>query len=125
MFARYPNIRWLMPHAGGVTPFLTFRMRGWTTFQRCTSVRQAGVGATLKSLYFDIAQATHPAPLRALMEVADPSRVMFGTDFPVRPQCRRDRAERRGGLEAFDGFDGALRRKVARDNALTLFPRLA
>jgi predicted TIM-barrel fold metal-dependent hydrolase len=78
----------------------------------------------LKGLYYDIAQATHPAPMRALMEVADPSRVMFGTDFPF--------ARNVGVIEqsiaavnAFGGFDAALRKKVERDNALALFPRLA
>ena len=26
--AKYPNIRWIMPHMGGVTPFLLFRLSG-------------------------------------------------------------------------------------------------
>ena len=28
MLAKYPNIRWIMPHMGGVTPFLMFRLCG-------------------------------------------------------------------------------------------------
>ena len=124
MFARYPNIRWVMPHAGGVTPFLAFRMAGMDDIASVRERSPAGVGATLKALYYDIAQATHPAPLRALMEVAEPSRIMFGTDFPF--------ARNAGVIEqsmkavaSFKGFDAALRQKVERDNALKLFPRLA
>jgi predicted TIM-barrel fold metal-dependent hydrolase len=124
MFARYPNIRWLMPHAGGVTPFLAFRLSGMDDIPAVRERSPGGVDAMLKGLYYDIAQATHPAPMRALMEVADPSRVMFGTDFPF--------ARNVGVIEqsiaavnAFGGFDAALRKKVERDNALALFPRLA
>jgi predicted TIM-barrel fold metal-dependent hydrolase len=124
MFARYPNIRWIMPHAGGVTPFLAFRLSGMDDIPAVRERSPGGVSAMLKGLYYDIAQATHPAPLRALMEVADPSRVMFGTDFPF--------ARNIGVIEqsiaavnAFAGFDTALRKKVERENAVALFPRLA
>jgi len=124
MFARYPNIRWIMPHAGGVTPFLAFRLSGMDDIPAVHERSPGGVAATLKGLYYDIAQATHPAPMRALMEVADPTRIMFGTDFPF--------ARNVGVIEqsiaavnAFAGFDAALRKQVERDNALALFPRLA
>jgi predicted TIM-barrel fold metal-dependent hydrolase len=123
MFARFPNIRWVVSHAGGVTPFLAFRFKGMDDIKPVRERSPDGVAATLKRLYFDIAQATHPAPLRALMEVADPARILFGTDFPF----ARNKAvieQSIAAMEAFEGFDGALRRKVERDNALALFPRL-
>jgi predicted TIM-barrel fold metal-dependent hydrolase len=124
MLARYPNIRWLMPHAGGVAPFLAFRFSGMDDVKAVHERSPAGVAASFKHLYYDIAQATHPAPLAALMQVADPSRILFGTDFPF--------ARNVGVIEQsikavadFTGFDAATRRKVERDNALVLFPRLA
>jgi predicted TIM-barrel fold metal-dependent hydrolase len=124
MIARFPNIRWVMPHAGGVAPFLAFRFSGMDDVKAVHERSPDGVAATLKHLYYDIAQATHPAPLAALMQVADPSRVMFGTDFPF--------ARNVGVIEQsikavadFSGFDDATRRKVERGNALALFPRLA
>jgi predicted TIM-barrel fold metal-dependent hydrolase len=124
MLARFPNIRWLMPHAGGVTPFLAFRFSGMDDIPAVRERSPGGVAASLKGFYYDIAQATHPAPLAALMAVADPARVLFGTDFPF---ARNDGVIEQSiaAVEAFDGFDAALRRKVARDNALALFPRLA
>jgi predicted TIM-barrel fold metal-dependent hydrolase len=124
MFARFPNIRWVMPHAGGVTPFLTFRFSGMDDIAAVHERSPDGVAATLKQLYYDIAQATHPAPLAALMQVADPSRILFGTDFPFARNAGVIEQSIRA-VEAFDGFDAALRRKVERDNALALFPRLA
>jgi predicted TIM-barrel fold metal-dependent hydrolase len=123
MFARFPGIRWVMPHAGGVTPFLAFRFSGMDDIPAVRERSPDGVAATLRHLYYDIAQATHPAPLSALMRIADPSRVLFGTDFPF--------ARNAGVIEqslaavaVFDGFDADLRRKVERDNAVALFPRL-
>jgi predicted TIM-barrel fold metal-dependent hydrolase len=123
MFSRYPNIRWLMPHAGGVSPFLTFRMMGMDDIAAVRERSPQGVEATFRNLYFDTAQATHPAPLRALLEVADPEKVLFGTDFPFARNADVI-GQSLKSLESFDGFDGALRGKVARDNALKLFPRL-
>jgi predicted TIM-barrel fold metal-dependent hydrolase len=124
MFARFPSIRWVMPHAGGVAPFLAFRFSGMDDIAAVRERSPDGVDGTLKRLYYDIAQATHPAPLSALTQVADPSRILFGTDFPF--------ARNAGVIEqslaavaAFSGFDAALRRKVERDNAVALFPRLA
>ena len=124
MFHKYPNIRWLMPHAGGVTPFLAFRFAGMDDLPQVKERSPEGVAAAFKQMYFDVAQATHPAPLRALMEIADPDKVMFGSDFPF--------ARNLGVIEqsltavaSFDGFDDTSRRKVQRDNALRLFPRFA
>lgn len=123
MFARFPNIRWVMPHAGGVAPFLAFRLSGMDDVPAVRERSPGGIAAALKRLYFDIAQAAHPAPLSALMQVADPAHILFGTDFPF--------ARNIGVIEQsiaavndFAGFDAALRRKVERDNALALFPRL-
>jgi predicted TIM-barrel fold metal-dependent hydrolase len=124
MFTRFANIRWVMPHAGGVTPFLAFRFSGMDDIPSVRERSPEGVAATLKRLYYDIAQATHPAPLRALLEVADPSRILFGTDFPFARNIGVIE-QSIAAVDEFDGFDAALRHKVMRDNALALFPRLA
>jgi predicted TIM-barrel fold metal-dependent hydrolase len=124
MLHRYPNIRWLMPHAGGVTPFLAFRLSGMDDLPQVKERAPEGIAVEFKRLYFDVAQATHPAPLRALMEIADPDKVMFGSDFPF----ARNLGVVEQSLDAvarFDGFDAALRAKVERGNALKLFPRFA
>ena len=124
MFHNYPNIRWVMPHAGGVTPFLAFRFAGMDDLPQVKERSPEGIATAFKQLYFDVAQATHPAPLRALMEIADPDKVMFGSDFPF----ARNLGVVEQSLKAmadFDGFDAALRSKVERGNALKLFPRFA
>jgi predicted TIM-barrel fold metal-dependent hydrolase len=124
MLARFPNIRWLMPHAGGVAPFLAFRFGGMDDVKAVHERSPAGVAATLRHLYYDIAQATHPAPLAALMQVADPSRVLFGTDFPFARNVGVIEQSIKA-VEEFTGFSDAVRGTIERENALALFPRLA
>jgi predicted TIM-barrel fold metal-dependent hydrolase len=124
MFHKYPNIRWLMPHAGGVTPFLAFRFAGMDDLPQVKERSPAGIATYFKRLYFDTAQATHPAPLHALMQVADPDKVLFGSDFPFARNLGVVEQSLQGVAE-FDGFDATLRRKVERENALALFPRFA
>ncbi len=125
-FAKYQNIRWIMPHGGGTIPFLMYRL-SQMDHKRTDRLVGGTVAQTLRGLYYDVAEICSPAPLKALMEIADPSRILFGTDFPF----SRHRAPAQdvgnliAGFEAFDGWDAAARRGIEHDNALTLFPRLA
>ena len=61
------------------------------------------------------------------MELAEPSHVVFGSDFPF--SRHRNPVEDVKSLvtafENFDGWDAPVRRGIERDNALQLFPRLA
>jgi predicted TIM-barrel fold metal-dependent hydrolase len=61
------------------------------------------------------------------MESADPSRIVFGSDYPFSRHRNpaQDVRDTVAGFRAFDGWDAATRRAVERENALKLFPRLA
>ena len=61
--------------------------------------------------------------LGVLAELVGPGQVLFGTDFPWAKAWMTPILTR--GVERFEGFDGAARAAVWRDNALRLFPRLA
>jgi predicted TIM-barrel fold metal-dependent hydrolase len=123
--ARYPNIRFIMSHMGGVTPFLLFRLRGLDDQPKLRERIPEGVAAYLGRLYYDVAQSAAPLSLRALLEVADPSRILFGTDYPFARNAEKVMTDTIKGLTSFDGFDAALRRKITHDNARVLFPRFA
>jgi predicted TIM-barrel fold metal-dependent hydrolase len=79
--------------------------------------------ACFRRLYYDVTQSAVPATLRSVMEVADPSRILFGSDYPFARFPVKDLKETIEGVESFDGFDAAQRRAVFRDNAVALFPR--
>lgn len=127
-FGKFPNIRWIMPHGGGTVPFLVYRMSAMNNNPRIAARLRGGtVANTLRSLYYDVAEICAPAPLKCLMEIADPSRVVFGSDFPFSRHRNpaQDVATMIAAFEAFDGWDAATRRAIESSNALALFPRLA
>lgn len=127
-FGKYPNIRWIMPHGGGTIPFLTYRL-GAMDHKPHVRARLPGgsVKSALRSLWYDVAEINDPAPLKCLMEIADPSRILFGSDFPFSRHRNpvQDIKDTIAGFDAFSEWDERTRRGIERDNALKLFPRLA
>jgi predicted TIM-barrel fold metal-dependent hydrolase len=124
--AKYPNIRFLMSHMGGVTPFLLFRLSGLDDDPKVRERIPNGVAAYLRGLYYDVAQSAAPLSLSALLDIADPSRIFFGTDYPFARNPEKVLKDTIAAVEGFAGFaDDALRRKVSYENAQHLFPRFA
>ena len=109
---RYPDIRFIFPHAGGVVPFLAWRI----SFGEQRTIKY------LKRLYYDVALAATPYALRSLQELADPTHILFGSDYPFLPEPLI--ATMVEGLQTYEGFDAPTRQAIERDNALALFPRL-
>lgn len=125
MLAKFPNIRWIMPHMGGVTPFLLFRLKGLDDDPKVRARIPDGVEAHLKRLYYDVAQSASPLALRALMDVADPSRILFGTDYPSARNVEKVMRDTIAAVKSFDGYDDTVRRNVMSGNARALIPRFA
>jgi predicted TIM-barrel fold metal-dependent hydrolase len=123
--AKFPNIRWIMPHMGGVTPFLLFRLSGLNDDPKVHARIPDGVAAYLKRLYYDVAQSAAPLSFRALLEIADPDRILFGTDYPSARPAEKVMRDTVAAVKSFDGFPGALRGKIMSGNAAALLPRFA
>jgi predicted TIM-barrel fold metal-dependent hydrolase len=118
--ARYPDIRWILSHGGGTTPFLMGRfLYQEKTMKGKESVLPKGLAYELQKFHYDTAQANTPAALAALLKMAPPSQIVFGTDYPFRTA-----AEVIGGLAA-QRFPAKDLRAIERDNALRLLPELA
>jgi predicted TIM-barrel fold metal-dependent hydrolase len=124
-FEKFPNIRWIMPHMGGVTPFLLFRLSGLDDDPKVHERIPAGVATYLKRLYYDVAQSSSPLALRALMDIADPSRILFGTDYPSARKVEKVMRDTIAAVKSFDGFDAKTRQNVMSGNAKALLPRFA
>jgi predicted TIM-barrel fold metal-dependent hydrolase len=108
---RYPDIRFIFPHAGGTIPFLAGRI----------SMGEQKVIQYLKTLYYDIALSATPYALRSLQELAEPSHILFGSDFPFLPEPLITSMIE--GLENYKGFSDEMRYSIEQKNALALFPR--
>ena len=127
-FGKFPHIRWIMPHGGGTIPFLAYRLSAMDYKPQVRDHLPGGsIKSALRGLWYDVAEINAPGPLKCLMEIADPSRVLFGSDFPFSRHRSpiQDLKDTIAGFEAFDGWDARTRRGVEHDNALALLPRLA
>ncbi|MHB8528369.1 MAG: amidohydrolase family protein [Caulobacteraceae bacterium] len=116
-FARWPRIRFIFCHAGGPLPMLTSRLDlAGRPGADGALVRDAGL--SFRNAYFDTAQAASPSAMAALLALADPARILFGSDKPFAPVAAQ--ASALAGLVK----DKALLRAMERDNALALMPGL-
>lgn len=119
-FARYPDIRFIFMHAGGTMPVLAKRTEQF--FTRHEELKEQvphGVAYELNKLHYDIANATNPSSMAALLKLVPASQVLLGTDFPYRPV-----GPTLAGLDDI-GLSIPDLRAINRDNAMRLFPRLA
>jgi predicted TIM-barrel fold metal-dependent hydrolase len=120
---QYPNIRFISPHAGGAAPYLAARIQEQAQrFDPSLETRlPRGILESLKSFYFGTAQATSVYALKSLLELVDPSRILFGTDLPVSPPALVEDSDR--VLNEYDGLTSDDLERISSGNALELFPR--
>jgi aminocarboxymuconate-semialdehyde decarboxylase len=78
---RYPGLRFILSHAGGVAPFIFGRWEhGQTCIPECRTPKEP-IEYYLKNFYFDT--ITHrTVALQFLIEMAGAEQVVFGTDYP-------------------------------------------
>ncbi len=119
---KLPDIKFILSHAGGTLPMLAHRISLFDKKTKQQTNYPKGALHYIREFWYDTALCGDKAPLDALLAFADPSRVLFGTDYPY---IAADAAilETRG-YESYKGFDAATRANVDRNNALALFPRL-
>lgn len=117
---RFPNVRMIWSHAGGTMPFLIER---FDFADRTTAAFKAaapdGFRATAARFFYDVAQASNRTATGALRQVAPPSQILFGTDYPFRTP-----AEHVTQLEAAGVFDRAELAGLYRGNVQRALPGL-
>ena len=97
--ARYRDIKWLFSHAGGTVPMLAGRMEYFFNFRPDKgTIAPEGYEAEFRRLYYDTANATHPASMAALLKLVPGSQVVFGSDYPYVPIGTQAAALRSQGL---------------------------
>lgn len=117
---RYPNIRFILSHAGGFVPYASHRMA--VAIMGDTGRSPADVLDDFAGFYFDTALSSSAAALPTLLAFARPGHITFGSDWPFAPVAAGKLFA--AGLETYPGLDAATRTNIDRGNALALFPRL-
>jgi predicted TIM-barrel fold metal-dependent hydrolase len=115
---RYPDLRIILAHAGGIVPYAAYRISAATS---PAGNPQDGI-AQLKRFYFDTALSGSPTVLPSLLAFAAPDHVLFGSDFPYAPPPVVSAFT--GMYEAF-GMTESQRRSIDRGAAERLFPHLS
>jgi 6-methylsalicylate decarboxylase len=82
---RFPNIRIILAHAGGALPYLVPRVSLSISMMPGVAEHVGDVRAAFASFYYDTALSAGVSTISALMQVARPDHVLFGTDFPMAP----------------------------------------
>lgn len=117
-FEKYPNIKFILSHAGGFLPYAADRI----------AILESGasgyeeVMSALQSFYFDTA-LTGPHAMETLLKFAHPERITFGSDWPYAfaPISEWFTSKLESNLD----IDSATKDRIDRKNAEFLFPRLA
>jgi predicted TIM-barrel fold metal-dependent hydrolase len=77
---RYPNIRFILSHAGGFVPYASHRMA--LAIMGDTGRSPADSLDDFSSIYFDTALSSSAAALPTLLAFAQPGHITFGSDWP-------------------------------------------
>ena len=116
---KYNDINWIFSHGGGA--LTAFAERFLLQMVRSPPYRgkftREQVQDELNRFYYDTAQVTMAGTLAALAKLVPVSQIVYGTDFPYRTA-----ADHSKGVAAL--FSGDDLKKVDRENALRLLPRL-
>ena len=84
--ARYPGIRFVVPHAGAFLPLALPRMKAVHPIVRAKGLaEEIDWDANLKSLWFDLAGSASAESVRRLLSITTADRILYGSDFPYAP----------------------------------------
>jgi 6-methylsalicylate decarboxylase len=119
---RCPDIKFILPHAGGTLPFLVQRIIGGSRIVS-SGMDPAEALGQMRSFYCDTAGAANAHAIPALRQLVPITQILFGADFPFTPEPVV--ASYVDFLRGSDLFTDEEREALARGNAIKLFPRLS
>ena len=121
---RYPAIRFIIPHGGAALSILAQRLD--LALDMLTAARDEpwpSLHDAMPGLHFDLAGMPVPDLLPGLLDLADPTHLHYGSDFPYTPPPLVKRLL--GDLETTPLLAGAVRDDMFGGNARALFPQFA
>ena len=118
---RNPGVRMIIPHAGSALPALAQRIERNVKRGNAEAGQQRypSMIESLRSCWFDTAGSVLPHQMASLLALADPTRILWGSDFPY--TNAQMGAELCADMRTSDILTEAQRRAILRDNALALF----
>ena len=122
-FTRYPDIKWVIPHAGAFLPILADRFESFALMLRFADPdRRADIMEDMAHVYYDMAGFSEQKQLEMLLRNVDESHLLYGSDTPY-----TDITACVGQAEALENTEKITERQkqlLFTDNALALLPQL-
>ena len=119
--ARYPNLRLIVPHAGAALPVVASRLELMNAGSPVSKDAPQDVRETLRSLHYDLAGAPVPEALSVLLQIADPQKLHYGSDYPFTPLKACEQLLEK--LNETRLLSGEIREAAMTGNAYSLFSR--
>ena len=91
-FLKFPNVKFIFAHYGGVLPFVKERFDNTYAMLRKRELVKdisKSPGEYFKNLYFDISGSKSKAGLLCALEMVEASHVLFGSDFPANQNIKQ------------------------------------
>lgn len=113
---KYPNIRFLIPHAGAFLPILSDRLEALSVIfkdQEAVTVKE-----DLASLYYDLCGMAMPKQYGVLRKITDDTHILYGSDGTFTPLSTCVRLAE----EMDEAMNNQMATLVYRKNPLALFP---
>jgi predicted TIM-barrel fold metal-dependent hydrolase len=102
---RHPDIHLILSHAGGAVPYIAGRIALADDSPLVSANIPRGAIASLERLYYDTALSATQYALPCLQKLADPTHILFGSDYPFAPE--RLTAATVSGLAEHGGLDAS------------------
>lgn len=119
---RFPNVTWVLAHAGGTVPFLVGRFSLlWAIDDELAERAPLGAEAYMARLFYDTALSANPHALSSLAELVGWDHVVFGSDFPFAPELAAQLSVM--SLDSDPRFDPVALKGIKSANARRLLER--
>ncbi len=122
-FTKYPDIKWVIPHAGAFLPILADRFESFALMLRFADPdRRADIMEDMAHVYYDTAGFSEQKQVELLLKNVDESHLLYGSDTPY-----TDISACVGQAEALENTAKLTERQkqlMFTDNALSLLPGL-
>lgn len=122
-FNRFPDIKWVFPHAGAFISILSDRFESFAVLMKLQSPELSlDFYGAMKHVYFDLAGFPLPKQIQVLKQNVPIENMLYGSDGPYTPKFATIALA--GALEQTDQFSAHEKEMIFTQNAVALFPRL-
>lgn len=121
--ARYPHVKFVIPHCGAFLPLAIPRMRSLYPVMRANGlVGEVDWEKNLASFYYDLAGSHSPEVIKMMLTITTPDHILYGSDYPyVSPAILHSQLERMKQYLADDPQLAPYRDMFLEHNARHLF----